>query len=70
VAKAQWSEIEALVKDWFDQGLQPDRGDLMDLAYQRDVSDDVIDAIDTLGPRPLASLAALKEQLEKNGVLA
>ena len=70
MAKAQWSEIEALVKDWFDQGLQPDRGDLMDLAYQRDVSDDVIDAIDTLGPRPLASLAALKEQLEKNGVLA
>ena len=42
----------------------------MDLAYQKDANDDVIDALDTLGPRPLESLASLKEQLEKNGVLA
>jgi len=70
VAKANWADVEALVKDWFDQGLQPDRGDLVDLAYQKDANDDVIDALDTLGPRPLESLASLKEQLEKNGVLA
>jgi len=70
VAKANWSEVEALVKPWFDQGLQPDRSDLMDLAFQKDASDDVIDALDTLGGRPLESLAQLKELLERSGVLA
>lgn len=70
MAKANWADIEALVKDWFDQGLQPDRGDLVDLAYNKDASDDVIDALDTLGPRPVESLESLKEQLTKNGALA
>jgi len=70
VAKANWADVEALVADWFEQGLQPDRGDLVDLAYQKDANDDVIDALDTLGARPVESLASLKEQLEKNGVLA
>ena len=69
MAKANWADVEALVKDWFDQGLQPDRGDLVDLAYQKDASDDVIDALDTLGARPVESLASLKDQLEKNGAL-
>ncbi len=70
MAKANWADVEALVKDWFDQGLQPDRGDLVDLAYQKDATDDVIDALDTLGARPLESLAQLKELLTKNNALA
>ena len=70
MAKANWADVEALVKDWFDQGLQPDRGDLVDLAYQKDASDDVIDALDTLGARPVESLAQLKELLSKNNALA
>ncbi len=69
MAKANWADVEALVKDWFDQGLQPDRGDLVDLAYQKDASDDVIDALDTLGARPVESLAQLKELLTKNNAL-
>ena len=70
MAKAQWSDVEALVKDWFEQGLQPDRGDLVDLAYQQNASDDVIDALDTLGPRPVQSIESLKQQLQDNGALA
>lgn len=70
MAKANWADIEALVKDWFDQGLQPDRSDLVDLAYNKNASDDVIDALDTLGARPVESLASLKEQLTSNGALA
>ncbi|MBA4180128.1 MAG: hypothetical protein C0506_06015 [Anaerolinea sp.] len=70
MAKANWAEIEALVKDWFDQGLQPDRNDLLELANSTDASDDVIDALDTLGQRPVESLASLKDQLAKNGALA
>ncbi len=70
MAKAEWADVEALLKDWFDQGLQPERGDMIDLAYQKDASDDVIDALDTLGSRPVASLESLKEQLQANGALA
>lgn len=69
MAKANWSDVEALVKDWFDQGLMPDRGDLVDLAYAQNANDDVIDALDTLGSRPVESLGALKELLSKNGAL-
>ena len=69
MAKANWSDVEALVKPWFDQGLQPERQDLVDLAYQQDANDDVIDALDSLGPRPVTSLDNLKELLTKNGVL-
>lgn len=70
MAKANWADVEALVKEWFDQGLQPDRGDLVDLAYKKNASDDVIDALDTLGARPVESLASLKELLTKNNALA
>ena len=69
MTKAKWSEVEALVKNWFDQGLTPNRGDLVDLAYQQDAGDDVVDALDTLGPRPVPSLAALREQLKANDAI-
>ena len=68
MAKAEWSAIEALVKHLFDAGMSPDRNDLMDLAMAGD-DDDVVDAIDTLGPRPVASLESLKEQLAKAGAI-
>jgi hypothetical protein len=67
---ADWSQIEALVKPWFDQGLTPDRNDLVDLAYQNDADDDIVDALDTLGSRPVPSLESLKEQLQANNALA
>ena len=70
MAKANWTDVEVLVKDWFEQGLKPDRGDLVDLAYAQNANDDVIDALDTLGPRPVESLEALQELLSQNGVLA
>ena len=70
MAKAQWSDVEALVKDWFDQGLQPERSDMIDLAYQKDANDDVIDALDALGGRPVASRESLKQLMTDLGVLA
>jgi len=70
VAKAKWSDVEALVKPWFDQGMQPERGEMIDLAYEKDANDDVIDALDTLNGKPVPSLESLKQQLEANDVLA
>jgi hypothetical protein len=67
---AKWPDVESLVKPWFDQGLQPDRQELVDLAFKENASDDVIDALDSLNGKPVPSLASLKEQLTANGQLA
>lgn len=69
MAKASWTDVEALVKHLFEQGFQPDRQDLVDLAFAEDASDDVIDALDSLNGKPVASLESLKQQLEANGVI-
>ena len=63
---ANWSEIETLVKHLFDQGLQPDRQELVDLAFAENASDDIIDALDSLNGKPVPSLEVLKQQLEAN----
>ena len=64
---AKWTDVEVLVKDLFDQGLQPDRQELVDLAFKEDASDDVIDALDSLNGKPVPSIVSLKEQLTANG---
>lgn len=69
MAKVQWSDVEALVGHLFEDGGQPERSDMIDLAYAQDASDDVIDAIDSLHGKPIASLDTLKQLLTTNGVL-
>jgi hypothetical protein len=64
---ANWADIENLVKHLFEQGFQPDRQDLVDLAFAEDASDDVIDALDSLNGKPVPSLESLKQQLQANG---
>ena len=63
---ANWSEIETLVRHLFDQGLQPDRQELVDLAFAENANDDIIDALDSLNGKPVPSLEVLKQQLEAN----
>jgi hypothetical protein len=70
VTKPQWSAIEALVKPVFDSGAQPERQDLVDIAFAADADDDIVDALDSLGGRPIPSLEALREQLAANGAIA
>ncbi|HMS58655.1 MAG TPA: hypothetical protein PKA49_07340 [Tepidiformaceae bacterium] len=69
MAKAKWEEVEALAAPFFDAGEMPERGDLIERAYQVDASDDVIDALDTLRGHPIASLEQLKELLTANAAL-
>lgn len=69
MAKAAWSDVESLVKHLFEQGFQPDRQELVDLAFDRNAHDDVVDALDSLNGKPVPSLDALRQQLEGNGVL-
>ena len=63
---AKWTDVEALVKHLFEAGMQPDRQELVDLAFAEDANDDVIDALDSLHGKPVPSLESLKQQLEAN----
>ena len=63
---AKWDDVEALVKHLFEQGMQPDRQELVDLAFAEDANDDVIDALDSLNGKPVPSLDSLKDQLTAN----
>ena len=63
---AKWTDVEALVKHLFEAGMQPDRQELVDLAFAADAEDDVIDALDSLNGKPVPSLESLKQQLEAN----
>jgi hypothetical protein len=67
---ANWSDVETLVKPLFEGGNAPERSDLMDYAFQQNADDDIVDALDTLSSRPVASLDALQEQLRANGAIA
>ncbi len=69
MAKVNWSDVEDLVKPLFEDGNAPERSDMIDLAYAKDASDDVIDAIDSLHGKPIADLETLKSLLTANGVL-
>jgi hypothetical protein len=70
VPAASWNEIVRLAGPLFEQGLQPDRSDLLEIAFTGDFSDDVIDAIDSLDGKPIPSLDELRTRLAAKGVLA
>ncbi|WBL37592.1 hypothetical protein O0235_03200 [Tepidiforma flava] len=67
---ASWNDIVRLAGPLFEQGLQPDRSDLLEIAFTGDFSDDVIDAIDSLDGKPIPTLDELRARLAAKGVLA
>ena len=46
-----WSEIETYVQRAFEANGRVERADVIDLAYDDNANDDVIDAIDVIGSR-------------------
>jgi hypothetical protein len=70
MAQVDWAAVEAVAAPLFAAGATPERADLVEAAFAAGGDDDLVDAFDSLGPRPIPSLAALREQLAANGVLA
>jgi hypothetical protein len=46
-----WSQIEPYVRAAYETHGRVERADVIDLAYEDDASDEVIDAIDAIGSR-------------------
>lgn len=59
----KWSELEPFVQEAFDRVGRVERADVMDLAYEGDPSDDVVDAIDVIGSRVFPTVDAAHQFL-------
>jgi hypothetical protein len=51
MAAVSWSAIEPYVRSAFEAQGRVERADVIDLAYDNNADDDVIDAIDAIGSR-------------------
>jgi hypothetical protein len=70
MAQVDWAAVEAVAAPLFAAGAAPERADLVEAAFAAGADDDLVDALDSLGSRPIPSLDALREQLAANGVIA
>lgn len=46
-----WSQLEPYVQNAYEQAGRVERADVIDLAYEDNANDDVIDVIDAIGSR-------------------
>ena len=65
-----WEDVQPRVARAFEGGQAPERGDVIAAAFESNAPDDIIDALDTLGPRPIPNLDDLKDRLSAAGQLS
>lgn len=65
-----WEKVAPFVQTAFDRVGRVERADVVDLAYEANASDDVIDAVDEIGSRVFPSVDATKDFLTSQGVVA
>jgi hypothetical protein len=65
-----WDQVAAYVQTAFDRVGRVERADVVDLAYEANANDDVIDALDEIGSRVFPSVSATKDFLTGQGVVA
>ena len=65
-----WDQVAAYVQTAFDRVGRVERADVVDLAYEANANDDVIDALDEIGSRVFPSVDATKDFLTAQGVVA
>jgi hypothetical protein len=58
-----WSEVEPFVQEAFDRVGRVERADAVDLAYDQNASDDVVDALDEIGSRVFSTVADVRQFL-------
>jgi|DewCreStandDraft_5_1066085.scaffolds.fasta_scaffold00139_83 hypothetical protein len=55
-----WSQVEPYVRAAYETHGRVERADVIELAYEDNASDDVIDAIDAIGSRVFNSVDAVR----------
>jgi hypothetical protein len=70
MAAVSWSDIEPYVQGAFAQQGRVERADVIDLAYNDNANDDVIDAIDAIGSRVFTSPDAVRTFLQNQSMIS
>ncbi len=66
-----WAEVAPFVQEAFDRVGRVERADVVDLAYDQNANDDVIDALDVIGSRVFPTVEATRDFLvSQNAVTA
>ncbi|HEY7296195.1 MAG TPA: hypothetical protein VH916_14210 [Dehalococcoidia bacterium] len=58
-----WTELAPFVQEAFDRVGRVERADVVDLAYDQNANDDVVDALDVIGSRVFNSVEATRDFL-------
>jgi hypothetical protein len=58
-----WDDVKPFVQEAFDRVGRVERADVVDLAYDQNASDDVVDAVDVIGSRVFPSVEATRDFL-------
>ncbi|HLZ72293.1 MAG TPA: hypothetical protein VKV26_20510 [Dehalococcoidia bacterium] len=58
-----WAEIAPFVQEAFDRVGRVERADVVDLAYDQNANDDVVDALDMIGSRVFPTVEATRDFL-------
>ena len=65
-----WSDVLPFIETAFNREGRVERADVIDLAYDANANDDVIDAIDVIGSRVFPSLEAVHQFLTGQNAVA
>ncbi len=65
-----WSEIESFVTRAYEAQGRVERADVIDLAYDANANDDIIDVIDAIGSRVFPTVQATRDFLASQGHIA
>ncbi len=58
-----WAELKPFVQEAFDRMGRVERADVVELAYEKNADDDVVDAADVIGSRVFPSVEAARDFL-------
>jgi len=65
-----WSDLEPFVQEAFDRVGRVERADVVDLAYEANANDDVVDALDVIGSRVFNSVKATRDFLSSQNAVS
>jgi len=65
-----WSDLEPFVQEAFDRVGRVERADVVDLAYEANANDDVVDALDVIGSRVFNSVQATRDFLSSQNAVS
>lgn len=65
-----WVEVQPFVQEAFERVGRVERADVVDLAYEANANDDVVDSLDVIGSRVFPSVEAVRDFLTSQNAIS